>query len=170
MDRGVGIFRVKQLRLYYFFDSLLWRWRHYDGSKCRNLLTQIHSVVQKNCARQQCRCENLTSCIREYVANTSYFPTSLCDVDAFSYGTGHLVSCFLLFSWTFKSIYLFIHFVLYSNLREVLGSMSSPWCVWKLERVCSQTKLCQLRWINDYTRQLNVSAFTVHLQVVFPRT
>jgi len=28
-----------------------------------------------------------------------------------------------------------------------LGSVSSPLCVWKLERVCSQTKLCQLRFI-----------------------
>ena len=39
-----------------------------------------------------------------------------------------------------------------------------------LERVCSQTQLCQLRCINDYTRQLHVSAFTGHLQVVFKRT
>ena len=30
------------------------------------------------------------------------------------------------------------------------GSVSSPLCVWKLERVCSQTQLCQLRCFNDY--------------------
>ena len=30
-----------------------------------------------------------------------------------------------------------------SSMR--LGSVSSPLCVWKLERVCSQTQLCQLR-------------------------
>ena len=39
-----------------------------------------------------------------------------------------------------------------------------------LERVCSQTQLCQLRCFNDYTRQLRVSAPTGHLQVVFKRT
>ena len=52
-----------------------------------------------------------------------------------------------------------------------LGSVSSPLCacVWKLERVCSQTQLCQLRRFNDYTRQLHVSAPTGHLQVVFKR-
>ena len=39
-----------------------------------------------------------------------------------------------------------------------------------LERVCSQTQLCQLRCFNDYTRQLHVSAPTGHLKVVFKRT
>ena len=39
-----------------------------------------------------------------------------------------------------------------------------------LERVCSQTQLCQLRCFNGYTRQLHVSAPTGHLQVVFKRT
>ena len=39
-----------------------------------------------------------------------------------------------------------------------------------LERVCSQTQLCQLRCFNDYIRQLHVSAPTGHLQVVFKRT
>ena len=39
-----------------------------------------------------------------------------------------------------------------------------------LERLCSQTQLCQLRCINSYTIQLHVSAFTGHLQVVFKRT
>jgi len=29
----------------------------------------------------------------------------------------------------------------------ILGSVSSPMCVWKLERVCSQIQLCQLRCI-----------------------
>jgi len=43
-------------------------------------------------------------------------------------------------------------------------------CFVKLERVCSQTQLCQLSCFNDYTRQLHVSAFTDHLQVVFKRT
>jgi len=38
-----------------------------------------------------------------------------------------------------------------------------------MERVCSQTQLCQLRCFNDYTRQLHVSAPTGHLQVVFKR-
>ena len=51
-----------------------------------------------------------------------------------------------------------------------IGSVSSPLCVWKLERVCSQTQLCQLRYFNDYTRQLRVSAPTGHLQVVLKRT
>ena len=46
-----------------------------------------------------------------------------------------------------------------------LGSVSSPLGVWKLERVCSQTQLCQLRCFNDHTRQLHVSAPTGHLQV-----
>ena len=45
-----------------------------------------------------------------------------------------------------------------------------PLCVWKLERVCSQTQLCQLRCFNDYIRQLHVSAPPGHLQVVFKRT
>ena len=27
------------------------------------------------------------------------------------------------------------------------GSVSSPLCVWELERVCSQTQLCQLWWL-----------------------
>ena len=36
-----------------------------------------------------------------------------------------------------------------------------------LERVCSQTQLCQLRCFNNYTRQLDVSAPTGHFQVVF---
>jgi len=40
----------------------------------------------------------------------------------------------------------------------------------KLETVCSHTQLCQLRCFNDCTRQLHVSAFTGHLQVVFKRT
>jgi len=40
-------------------------------------------------------------------------------------------------------------------------------CVWKLERVCSQTQLCQLRCFNDYNWQLHVSVPTGHLQVVF---
>jgi len=39
-----------------------------------------------------------------------------------------------------------------------------------LERVCSQTQPCQLRSFNNYTRQLQVSAPTGHLQVVFKRT
>ena len=51
-----------------------------------------------------------------------------------------------------------------------IGSVSSPLCVWKLERVCSQTQLCQLRCFNDYTRQLHVLAPTGYLQVVFTRT
>ena len=40
----------------------------------------------------------------------------------------------------------------------------------RLERVCSQTQLCQLRCFNDYIRQVHVSAPTGHLQVVFKRT
>ena len=39
-----------------------------------------------------------------------------------------------------------------------------------MERVCSQTQLCQLRYFNDYIRQLHDSAPTGHLQVVFKRT
>ena len=35
-----------------------------------------------------------------------------------------------------------------------IGRVSSPLCVLKLERVCSQTQLCQLRCFNDYSRQL----------------
>ena len=35
--------------------------------------------------------------------------------------------------------------------------------------VCSQTQLFQLGCFNDCTRQLHVSAFTGHLQVVFNR-
>ena len=50
------------------------------------------------------------------------------------------------------------------------GSVSSPLCAWKLERVYSQTQRCQLRRFNDYTRRLHVSAFTGHFQVVFKRT
>ena len=53
---------------------------------------------------------------------------------------------------------------------QKLGSVSSPLCVWKLERVRSQTQLCQLRCFNDYTRQLHVSVFTGHLQAVFKWT
>ena len=52
----------------------------------------------------------------------------------------------------------------------ICGSVSSPLCVWKLEGVCSQTQLCQLRCFNDNTRQLHASASTGHLQVVFKRT
>ena len=54
-----------------------------------------------------------------------------------------------------------------SKASSKLGSVSSPLCVWKLERICSQTQLYQLRRFNDYTRQLHVSAPTGHLQVVF---
>ena len=53
------------------------------------------------------------------------------------------------------------------------GSIGLSVCqkiVFMLERVCSQTQLCQLRCFNDYTRQLHVSAPTGHLQVVFKRT
>jgi len=32
-----------------------------------------------------------------------------------------------------------------TNYQTLLGSVSSPLCVWKLERVCSQTQLCHLR-------------------------
>jgi len=38
------------------------------------------------------------------------------------------------------------------------------------ERVRSQTQLYQLRYFNDHTKQLHVSAPTGHLQVVFKRT
>ena len=55
-------------------------------------------------------------------------------------------------------------------VRYRLGSVSSQLCVWKLERVCSQTQLYQLSCFNDCTRQLHVSAPTGHLQVVFKRT
>jgi len=41
---------------------------------------------------------------------------------------------------------------------------------WRLEKVRSQTQLCQLRCFNGYTRQLHVSAPTGHLQVVFKST
>ena len=46
--------------------------------------------------------------------------------------------------------------------------LEQPQC--GLERVYSQTQLCQLRCFNDYTRQLHVSDPTGHLQVVFKRT
>jgi len=36
------------------------------------------------------------------------------------------------------------------NSISVLWIVSSPFCVWKLERVCSQTQLCQLRCFKDY--------------------
>jgi len=39
-----------------------------------------------------------------------------------------------------------------------------------MERVHSLTQLRQLGCFNDYTRQLHVSAFTGHLQVIFKRT
>ena len=45
-----------------------------------------------------------------------------------------------------------------------------PLCVLNLERVCSQTQLCQLRSFNDYTRHLHVSVPTGHRQVFFKRT
>jgi len=42
------------------------------------------------------------------------------------------------------------HVSLYSkyvigSMIYYFGSVSSPLCVWELERVCSQTQLCQLR-------------------------
>ena len=43
----------------------------------------------------------------------------------------------------------FFHNFYYLNYNSI-GSVSSPLCVWILERVCSQTQLCQLRCFNDY--------------------
>ena len=69
-------------------------------------------IYKKSWTLQQCRCENLSSHIREYVSSHFTFQLFLSDVDAFSCDMGHLVSCFLLFVWAFKCIHSFIHSVL----------------------------------------------------------
>ena len=46
-----------------------------------------------------------------------------------------------------------------TNFTVRFGSVSSPLCVWKLERLCSQAQLYELRCFNDCTRQLHVSAY-----------
>ena len=132
MDRGVFIFRVEQLQLCYFLipcsedeDIMIVRnveicWWKYTTSYKKKLGTSVMSLWESHIAHTWIRCK------------PSYLPTSLCDVDAFSYDMGHLVSCSLLFSWTFKSIYLFIYlfihsfihsFILYSILRQVHSFM-----------------------------------------------
>jgi len=55
------------------------------------------------------------------------------------------------------------------NASAATLHISKP-CSDDIKRVCSQTRLCQIRCFNDYTRQLHVSAPTDHLQVVFKRT
>ena len=56
-------------------------------------------------------------------------------------------------------------------LCKLLLEVCHPRCVCEnWQKVYSQTQLCQLRCVNDYTRQLHVSAPTGHLQVVFKRT
>jgi len=55
-----------------------------------------------------------------------------------------------------------------------LGSVNHVTYSWKalikrrviLGLVCSQTQLCHIGVFNDYIKQLHVSAFTGHLQVV----
>jgi len=67
----------------------------------------------------------------------------------------------IVFTWQCRGLCEWLVLVLLGESNEI---------IWKLERVCSQTQLCQLRCFNDYTRQLHVSAPTGHLQVVFRRT
>jgi len=38
-------------------------------------------------------------------------------------------------------------------LTELVGSVSSPLCLRKLERICTRTQICQLRYFNDNNRQ-----------------
>jgi len=47
-----------------------------------------------------------------------------------------------------------------------LGRVSSPLCVYELGKVCSRTQLCHIGVFNEYIKQLHVSAFSGHLQVV----
>ena len=73
-----------------------------------------------------------------------------------------------------KVQWLFMYSTEYSSYtcfcRETLNINITGHPFGELERVCSQTQLCQLRYFNDYTRQLHVSAPTGHLQVVLKRT
>jgi len=48
----------------------------------------------------------------------------------------------------------------------LLGHVSSLLCVYELGSVCSRTQLCHIGVFNDYIKQLHVSAFSGHLQVV----
>jgi len=47
-----------------------------------------------------------------------------------------------------------------------LGRVSFPLCVYELGSVCSRTQLCHIGVFIDYIKQLHVSAFFGHLQVV----
>jgi len=47
-----------------------------------------------------------------------------------------------------------------------LGRVSSPLCVYGLGLVCSRTQLCHIGLFNDCIKQVHVSAFSGHLQVV----
>ena len=54
----------------------------------------------------------------------------------------------------------------YQHCRPAWNCVITVLCVWKLERVCSQTQLCQLRCFNDYTRQLQLfTTLLTHLSV-----
>ena len=55
-----------------------------------------------------------------------------------------------------------------AEIRHARKHLVKDFCVklkqeYLLERVCSQTQLCQLRCFNDYIRQLHVSAPTGYL-------
>ena len=69
MDRGVLIFRVEQLQLYYFLIPCS---EGEDITMSRNVeicSRKYTASYKKSWVRQQCRCENLTSRIREYFAS-----------------------------------------------------------------------------------------------------
>jgi len=53
---------------------------------------------------------------------------------------------------------------------EYFGSVSSPLCVYKRERVCSQTQLCQLRCFNDYATLLTHISVPTGKGTVPPRS
>ena len=70
-----------------------------------------------------------------------------------------------------RSLYIYVHIMITPKIVEifpvetlVLERGSSSLCVWKLERVCSETQLRQVRCFNGYTGQLHVSAPTGRLQ------
>jgi len=56
----------------------------------------------------------------------------------------------LLYKWQYS---FSAHYLQLTYESLYVWIVPSPLCVWKLERVCSQTQLCQLRCFNDYNQK-----------------
>ena len=95
--------------------------------------------------------------LKSVLLNTSYMWETFLQFGTTRIGT--LMCEFILFKVSVQQVQL------------LLLEVCHPLCVCvKTGKGMYQTQLCQLRCFNDYIRQLNVSAPTGHLQVVFKRT